>query len=444
MASGESIASPQLFAPAWVRTGVRLRTLGLIRWFAIIGQAFGLLFVHFGMGFHLPLLPAFAVVAASALLNLVTAALRPGAMRIGERTAAVFLAFDVCQLAALLYLTGGLENPFAILLIAPIAVSATILSGRITAMLCALALIVISVIAVVHRPLPWTEGLFDLPLTYVLGTWVALVFGITFLAAYTWRVTEEARRMSEGLSAAQLGLTREQRASALGALAAAAAHELGTPLATIAVTAREIAHELPEGSPLAEDVRLLLSQTERCRNILAELAQRPDAQTETYGRIPIDTLIDAAANRNEPGDIELVIDSGPMERATRTPVPLIAWSPEIIHGIATLVENAISFAASRVAVDTRWSADEITVTIADDGPGFPPGVLERLGEPYVSVRDKRDQHMGLGVFIAQTLLGRSGAELTFRNRASGGAEITARWNRAAIEIGTRKTAEETA
>ena len=154
MASGESILSPQLFAPAWVRTGVRLRTLGLIRWFAIVGQAFGLLFVHYGLGFPLPLLPAFAVVAASALLNLVTAALRPGAMRIGERTAAVYLAFDVCQLASLLYLTGGLENPFAMLLIAPIAVSATILSGRITAALCALTLTVISVIAVVHRPLP--------------------------------------------------------------------------------------------------------------------------------------------------------------------------------------------------------------------------------------------------------------------------------------------------
>ncbi len=438
MAQGELLSPQMLFAPAWVRTGrVRLRTLALIRWVAIFGQVGALLFVHYGLGFSLPLVPAFAAVAASALLNVVTAALRPGAMRIGERTAAAYLAFDVCQLATLLYLTGGLQNPFAILLIAPIAVSATVLSGRVTAILCALTLIVISIIAVVHRPLPWTTGRFDLPLTYVLGMWVALTFGILFLAAYTWRVTEEARRMSQALSAAQLGLVREQRASALGALAAAAAHELGTPLGTIAVTAREIARELPEDSPLAEDARLLLSQTERCRNILAELAQRPDTQTDgAYGRVPIDTVIEAAAKRNEPGDIELIVESGPMTGTARTVVPLIAWSPEIIHGVATLVENALSFADTRVTVATRWSADEIAVTIADDGPGFPPGVLERLGEPYVSVRDRRDQHMGLGVFIAQTLLGRSGAELAFRNRTSGGAEITARWDRAAIEIGT--------
>lgn len=444
MAQGETVVTTQLFSPAWVRTGVRLRTLGLIRWFAIAGQSGALLFAYFGLGFRFPLLPALLVVAASALVNIVTAALRPGAMRLRERSAAAFLAFDVCQLGALLFLTGGLQNPFAILLIAPIAVSATILSGRATAVLCALTLLAISVIAVVHQPLPWTEGRLELPLTYVAGIWVALSVGILFLAAYTWRVTEEARQMSEALSAAQLGLVREQRASALGALAAAAAHELGTPLGTIAITAREIARELPEGSPLAEDARLLLTQTERCRTILAELAQRPDSQTEGYGRIPINTLIDAAAHRNEPGRIELVVESGPMTGMAQTPVPLVAWSPEIIHGIATLIENALSFAANRVTVATRWSADEIAVTIADDGPGFPPGVLERLGEPYLTVRDRRDQHMGLGVFIAQTLLGRSGAELAFRNRAAGGAEITARWDRAAIEIVARIRAEETA
>lgn len=248
---------------------VRLRTLTLIRWVAIGGQLLALLVVHFGFGFPVPLAAAFSVVGASLLLNLIVMSGHPTPVRLGERAAAAFLAFDIMQLAALLYLTGGLENPFSFLLLAPVAVSATILSIRSTFALCVLSVASITLLAVRHYPLPWAEGGFSVPQVYVLGTWVALAVGIVFFAIYTWRVAEEARRMSNALTASQLALAREQQFAALGGLAAAAAHELGSPLGTIAVVSGEIARDLPADSPITEDVRLLISETARCRDILA-------------------------------------------------------------------------------------------------------------------------------------------------------------------------------
>lgn len=423
-----------------IRAGhVRLRTLAVIRWVAIAGQAGALLVVQFGLGFNLPLEPALAIVGASALLNLVITFERPIGTRIGDRAAAWFLGYDTLQLTALLYLTGGLENPFSLLLLAPVVVSATILSARSTIALCALVLTAITVLAVWHRPLPWAEGNPVLPPTYVLGSWVALALGIVFFALYTWRVAEEARRMSEALSAAHLALAREQQFSALGALAAAAAHELGSPLSTIAVAAREIARDLPADNPIAEDVRLLRSEADRCRNILAELAMSPYGEGGgAFDAIPVDALAEEAAARydSERVDIDVRCDGGPAPGSEKVPMPLTAPRPEILHGLGNLIQNAIQFARSLVIVMTRWSAEEITITITDDGPGFPAGVLHRLGEPYLSVRERRSveaQHMGLGIFIAQTLLQRTGAEIAFANREGRGAEIVVRWPRASLE-----------
>lgn len=412
---------------------VRLRTLARIQWVAIAGQAGALLVVHFGLGFKLPLGPALAIVAASALLNLAITIDRPSGLRLGERAAAWYLGFDVCQLAALLYLTGGLQNPFAFLLLAPITVSATILSVRVTIILCALALACISLLAAYHLPLPWGPGELSLPFTYVVGVWVALALGIVFFAIYTWRVAEEARRMSDALAATQVALAREQQMSALGGLAAAAAHELGSPLGTISLVARELGRELPKDSPLADDVQLLISQAERCRQILADFAARPGADGGIpFTDVPVDALVEAAAAPHLDGRVVVVFDAGPAADAEDEPAPIVMRSPEFIHGLGNLIQNATQFARREVVVRTRWSGREITVTIADDGTGFPPHVLERLGEPYISGRSRNGSHMGLGVFIARTLLNRTGATVSFANGELGGAEVVVRWPRAAL------------
>lgn len=415
---------------------VRLRTLTLIRWVAIAGQALALLIVHFGFGFPVPLAAAFSVVGASLLLNLIVQSGHPTPVRLGERAAAAFLAFDIMQLAALLYLTGGLENPFSFLLLAPVAVSATILSIRSTFALCVLSVGSITLLAVMHYPLPWMEGGFSVPKVYVLGIWVALAVGIVFFAIYTWRVAEEARRMSNALTASQLALAREQQFAALGGLAAAAAHELGSPLGTIAVVSGEIARNLPLGSPICEDVQLLISETARCRDILAELSDRSDEgedRTSPFALIPVHALVQAAAERHHQDHVTFSFETMPLQEDAAGPEPVVVRSPEIIHGIGNIIQNAVQFAASTVYISSGWDAEIIRVSIRDDGPGFPVGVLEHLGEPYISSRMNAAGHMGLGIFIAKTLLQRSGATVTFEDDHLKGAKVDIVWKRDHLE-----------
>jgi two-component system, sensor histidine kinase RegB len=405
---------------------VRRRTLLVIRWIAVSGQATTLLAVHYGLEYRLPIFAALAVVAASALLNLVfqlTPASRP---RMSEREAAIYLGYDTLQLGALLYLTGGLGNPFALLMLAPVTVSASVLSRRSTAILTVLVTLCFAVLAVWHLPLPTSDAPIPLPQYYVVGNLLGLTVGVTFVAAYTSSVAAQARQLSDALAATQLALAREQRVSALGALAAAAAHELGSPLGTIAVIARDLARDLPQGGPEAQDAALLLSETRRCRDILAKLAQRPDQSGGSpFDRLPIAGLVETAAAPFRREGIELKIRVEPPDAAGLA-LPL---TPEMLHGLGNLLQNALQFADTEVEVFAEVAPRKLQLRIRDDGPGFPPSLVGRLGEPYVSGRDREGDHMGLGVFIAATLLARTGAELGFANRAEGGAEVTIAWPR---------------
>jgi two-component system, sensor histidine kinase RegB len=416
---------------------ISLRTLVPIRWVAITGQVLAILTVHFGLGFHLRLVPALAVVAGSALLNVILIVRRQVARELSERYAALCLGYDILQLSILLYLTGGLQNPFSILILAPVTVAATILSKRPVILLSIFAVVAISALSLWHLPLPWRSapGPLVFPPEIVVGTWVALVLATVFTAVYTWSVVQDARRLRDAMAATQLALAREQRISAVGALAAAAAHELGSPLATIAVVAKELAHDLPPDSPYVEDAALLVSQSERCRRILAELSHRPDEDGGSpYARLPISVLVEAAAAPHQERDVRLILAT------TGTPAedePLVRRSPEILHGLNNLIQNALQFARREVTVTTFWDQGTVTVEITDDGPGFLLHLLGRLGEPYLSTRAGAADHMGLGIFIAQTLLERSGARLAFDNLEEGGAHVVISWNRANLETRER-------
>src|SRR5487761_192170 len=424
---------PGASEPATGLGRISLRTLVPIRWVAIAGQALALLTVHYGIGFHLPLLPALAVVAGSALLNVILIVHRQVARQLGERYAALCLGYGILQLAILLYLTGGLQNPFSILIVAPVTVGATILSRRPVIALSIFAVVAISALALWHLPLPWRSGPSPLvfPPEIVIGIWTALVLATVFIALYTWSVAQEARRLRDAVAATQLALAREQQVSAVGSLAAAAAHELGSPLATIAVVAKELARELPSDSPFAEDAALLVSQSERCRKILAQLAQQHDEDGGSpYARLPISALVEAATASHHDQGVRLIFAT---TSASAEDEPLVRRSPEILHGLNNLIQNAVQFARREVSVTTSWDAGAVTVEIADDGPGFPLHLLGRLGEPYLSTRAGEANHMGLGIFIAQSLLERSGARLDFANLPEGGAHIAISWNRANLE-----------
>jgi two-component system sensor histidine kinase RegB len=429
------VTETSLSAPTEPAAGlgrISLRTLVPIRWVAIAGQALTLLFVHYGLGFRLPLLPAFAVVAGSALLNILLILARRIASRLGERYAAMYLGYDILQLTILLYLTGGLQNPFSILILAPVTVAATALGRRSVIALSIFAIAAISGLTEWHLPLPWLGRPPVFPIELAVGIWAALVLATMFIATCTWSVAQEARRLRDAVAATQLALAREQRVSAVGALAAAAAHELGSPLATIAVVARELALDLPADSPHADDAVLLLSQSERCREILAGLARQPEEDGGSpYTRLPISALVEAAGAMSRNARTRLIFATTAGGAAEEE--PLVRRSPEIMHGLNNLIQNAVQFARREVSVTTFWDADTVTVEIADDGPGYPINLLGRLGEPYLSTRAGAGGHMGLGIFIAQSLLERSGAQVTFENLAEGGAHIAISWNRANLE-----------
>jgi len=415
---------------------VSLRMLVLIRWVAVVGQGATILFVHYVLGFTLPVTSALGVVGTSAALNILASWPRRGSARLRDREAALYLGYDILQLGMLLFLAGGLENPFAILMLAPVMVSATILSRRSVVWLSTLTVLAISALAVFHLPLPWLDVPPPPSTLYVIGVWVALVSSTVFIAGYTWSIAEEARRMRDAFAATQLALAREQRVSAVGGIAAAAAHQLGSPLATIAVVAKELVRELPPDSPHAEDALLLLSQSERCRTILADLARQRDSESGSpFTRLPFSALVAAAGEPHGASGIEVAYATAAGRDADGQPVeePLVPRSPEIMHGLGNLIQNAAQFARHEVDVTTTWSEDTVAVDIVDDGAGFPQQVLARIGEPYISGRGGEAQHMGLGIFIAQSLLERTGARLSFANLPDGGAQVVIEWKRAQLE-----------
>ena len=413
-----------------LRGGVRLRALVLIRWAAVAGQLFTVAVVHWGLGFALPILAVGGAIALSALLNLTVSLGRPASARIDDREATIFLAFDILQLAVLLYLTGGLINPFSLLLLAPVAIGATILSLTSNVALSLLTIISIALLGLFHQPLPWRGPPPELPEIYQTGAWAGLTLTTLLVTLYGWRLAEEARQMADALGAAQAALAREQRMSALGALAAAAAHELGSPLSTIAVVTKEMMREVEADDPLREDVELLSAESDRCRTILARLSVDPAGDvSDAYTLVPLPALIEAAAQSYQRDGISITFGSGPIGDGVPTTAPIQVRSPEIMQGVGNIVQNAVSFAQREVLIVTRWTTAWSEVEVSDDGPGFSEALLDELGTPFISTRQGEEGHMGLGVFIAKTLLERTGATVTFGNRAgtAGGAVVSVRW-----------------
>jgi two-component system, sensor histidine kinase RegB len=425
-----------------------LRTLVRLRWLAVIGQSLAVLGVHFGLGFPLPLGTCLAVIALSAWLNIFLTLRWRLSLRLAPAKAGLLLGYDVLQLAILLFLTGGLENPFSFLFLVPVTVSATSLPLKWTLWLSSMAFLCASFLALYHQPLPWSvlEPLV-LPKPYISGMWAAIVCGVVFSSIYARRIAEEARQMSSALTAAELVLAREQRLSALDGMAAAAAHELGTPLATIALVAKELKRELPKKGPHTEDIELLISQTARCREILSRLANRDSQTDDMYERVKLSVMIEDLVSPLRGPDVNIDITSEGEISANTSTEPIFRRNPAITYGLGNLLENAVDFAETKVSVVARWSTSKVSVVISDDGPGFDQNIFDRLGDPFVTSRPGygadnegeigRHDGMGLGFFIAKTLLERTGAAVSLANRPQPdhGATIQLNWSRNAVDVG---------
>jgi two-component system, sensor histidine kinase RegB len=419
---------------------LRLDTLVRLRWLAIIGQSAAVTIVHFGLGFPLPFGLCFFVIAVSAAVNLVLSIRHPASHRLGDDAATLLLGFDILQLAALLYLTGGLQNPFSVLFLAPVLISATALAPERTLILGLLAIGCATLLAIpgVHRPVPWSaQDKLELPFLYVTGIWTAILLGTAFIGVYAWRVAEESRQLAQALAATELVLAREQHLSQLDGLAAAAAHELGTPLATIALVVKELDRQAPKDPAVAEDIKLLREQVERCRNILAKLTSLGEDRSEILDAMKLSHLIEEVVAPQRAFDTSIDV-----RLSGESPEPVCRRNPGLLYALANLVDNAVDFAASTVVIEASWTADQVRIEIRDDGPGFAPEVLLRVGEPYVTTRGpaQRDRGgdgsgLGLGLFIAKTLIERSGAQLSLTNAAPPGIGAIVRivWPRAAFE-----------
>lgn len=413
---------------------IRLETLVTIRWLAVLGQSTAVLFVAFGLGFDFQFLLCLVAITCSAWLNVLLRLRYPLNHHLSQEAAVALLAYDILQLTLLLYLTGGLQNPFALLLVVPVVISAAIQSIRQTLLLAALVVIAASLLVFFWQPLPWpgSEAL-ELPLLYVSGVWVAIVSSLVFTVIYVFRVADESRKLAEALAATELVLQREQHLSTLDGLAAAAAHELGTPLATIALVSKEMTRELDEGSPMMEDAKLLRSQAERCREILQKLSSLSEEGDTHIGNMPFSSILEDICAPHRDFGVELLIDTS---GSTGTE-PICHRNPAILYGLGNLVENAVDFANAKVHLSAVWDKNDVLLEISDDGKGFSTEVLNRIGEPFLTTRGKSNIDtgggLGLGLFIAKTLLERSGATLKFENvQGSGGAIVSIKWPRATL------------
>lgn len=447
---------------------IRLRTLIILRWLAIFGQISAVVCAVYFLDLAIPFRLCLLAITASILFNLLATFVLPPNKRLSEREAMMSLLFDLSQLVLLLYLTGGLNNPFALLILAPVTIAATALTLYATIVISMAALIMISILSYIYMPITTLSGeVLELPKLFIGGMWVALAIGILFLASYARRVTVEMFSMSQALSATQMALAREHQLTALGGVVAAAAHEMGTPLATIKLVTSELEVELQDRPELQEDVILIKDQAERLRHILHDMG-RSGKDDLLLKNAPITEIVREAAEPHESRGKDLVfLVNGTANSSDIHSAPMVARHPEIIHGLRNLIQNAVDFSDSIVLIDVIWSDTAIRILVRDDGRGYPVDLLDRIGDPFISKRKKyssRDNDfteyrgMGLGLFIAKTLLERSGAELTFANAAQDltyrdygkglpdlrikGAIVNVRWQRKSLEkeVGTVREA----
>lgn len=421
-----SMERPSIAASAFDRPGVRVRTLASIRWIAILGQTATLLVVGLWFGYPLPWGSLLAAVGASIILNVGLSTLYERSDRMTGRELSLHLAFDLIQAGVLLFLTGGLANPFALLLIVPVTIAATLLTAREMTPLLALALGVLMVMWSWAQPLPWNGPPPQFPLVYRFGDLIAYALAIGFLATYLWMVSAEGRDRARALVATEAALTREARMNALGSLAAAAAHELGGPLGSISLIAHSLEEQLGDDPDFGDDIRLLAAEAARSRRIMKGIATRAEAE-DPFATLGLDLLLHEVAESVKPARVPVHVVAGGRS-------PLVRRSPELLHAFNNIVSNAIRHAGTEVRLETIVTGAEIRVMVLDDGFGFPPDLLPRLGEPMLGPSRSKSDSTGLGVFIATTLFERTGGRLAFSNRAEGGARVDVWWPRADIEV----------
>ena len=424
-ARSDNVVDANFYSP------IEARVILNIRWVAIFGQVTAIAWATLFLQLELPLLPALTVISLSVFVN-IWQNFNVKISKQQHRHNFMALGFDVVQLAGLLYLTGGLLNPFSVMILAPVVVSAAVLRRKSTLILIALVAVLVSFLAFFHHPINWQKYI-QLPPYYLTGVWMALTLSTCFFGGYVWWVASSARRLSSTLADAKLALVEEQKVRALGSLATAAAHKLGSPLNTITVIGHELLRDITPDDPIYEDVQLLRAEIERCRVILSELdvvqGRRAIADEPP---VPITLMIDEVIyQRISNDDIDFIITH---DAKNDHDIPKVTRRPEWVHALENLLQNAKQFALKEVNIHIAWEDDNITILISDDGDGFLPAILAQAGQPWNSSRTGQEGHRGLGLFIARTLLESIGGSVYFGNSGDGGAKVELKVPQIALTI----------
>jgi len=425
---------------------LRLQFLVQLRWLAVAGQALTIYITAWVLGFKFNWAVCIGLISISVWLNIMLRMYYPARTRLNLNFATNLLLYDMAAVAALIYMTGGIQNPFAIMIIGPTVISAWTMPLSRTSLIAFATIIATAILSLYHQPLPWfSNQQFDIPTAFRIAMAGSLLAALIYISAAAYLLSSESRRMSSALAATETVLAREQQLNALDGLAAAAAHELGTPLGTIYITSKELMRDVPAGSEIAADLELISAQAERCRAILTKLTRSPEESDALLKTLLLSDLVQEASEPFQFGDIRIHVDSQELIKEGRkgSTEPVSNRNPGVLYGLGNLIENAVDYAEENVSVTASWTEGEVFIVLADDGPGFQPEILDTLGEPFITTRSAQKVPMelsdgsglGLGFFIAKTLLERSGATLTLANRIrpEHGAVIRITWPREKFE-----------
>ena len=403
-------------------------TLTILRYIAIIGQFMAINIVFFYLNLSFPIKESYLIIFIGLTTNLFLQ-FKIKVNQLKDTYASLFLLYDLFQLSALLYLTGGILNPFSILLIIPTIVSSTFLSMGTTIILGVITSFLLFLLSYTYLPLPGIESnIFDVPNFYKQGILIAILIGLIFLSYFGIRFAGETKKRSEALNKLQEVISKEYELESLGGQAAAAAHSLGTPLATISVVAKELKKEIGNEKELSKDIDLLISQTKRCRDILKQISKKQIEEDIFLSSIKFEDLLEEIINsfkETSSKEINFVVDKDQNKIA-------IQRTPEIIYGLRNFIGNAVKFSKSKVKINLTSDQKIIEIKINDDGPGIPEDIINKIGEPYIKSKSKElssNAGLGLGTFLGKTLLERQSAKLLFRRNSDlGGALVIITWN----------------
>ena len=409
------------------------RTLAILRWIAIIGQLITIYTVYFIFKFQLPVLYCSLIIFFGALTN-VYLQLWFKKNQLSTLDSTFFLFYDLFQLSFLLFLTGGIKNPFVIFLIVPSIVSSTLLTLKNTFILSFATILFLLVITFYHLPLPH-PGDFDfiVPDYYLYAMPISVVIALIFLTYFGARFGIESRKRAEALKELELILAKEQELQSIGLQAAAAVHSLGTPLSTITVIAKELKKEIVKNPKYSKDIDLLLSQAKRCSEILKKISQAQIEDDKFVNEVTIQNLlIEITKSFEEISEKKIILN---LDKAKKE--ILMHRSVEITYGIRNFVGNAVKFSKNKVKITLDTNSNQVKISISDDGPGFPEDVSKRIGQPYIATRSEdlgSKAGLGLGTFIGKTLLERKKASLNFSNLEKKGALVKITWKTSDIII----------